>query len=167
MEAQASKNVKGVKTANDTEVINMWTSLNNKDGNSIGEITLNAAKVDCGTDEWQESFWRVVRLAGLANSIPAIVRSNEDKFADLSAVATLVYSNVELFFTHYKKMVDELVQSSKFVEDCNDMHLDVSVVAQHIVFDGELMYVTTKEFGAKPFYLNLLKKFDKPIFVFN
>lgn len=165
MEATASKKTKVAKVVNGTKEISMWASLNDKDGNSIGEVTLKAAKVDYETTEWQESFWRVVRLAGMANSIPTIVRSNEDKFADLSTVATLAYSDIDLFVKHYQQMAYELTLSPKFAEDCNDMHLDVQTVAQHIVFDGELMYATVKEFGTKPFYRNLPEKFDEPIFV--
>ena len=142
----------------------VWVGLNDKTENPVGEITLNVTKVEEQTMGWQESFWRVVKLANFVNESPSIVRSEEDKFEDLSEVATLAYSDIELFFTHYQLLVDELAKAPKFKEECANLNLNAVIVAQHLVFEGEMMYMLVKEYGAKPFYRNLLEKFTEPIF---
>ena len=157
----------GMMSAAESEISNnvcVWVGLNNKTENPIGEITLNVTKVDEKTMNWQESFWRVVRLANFVNESPSIVRSAEDKFDNLSEVATLVYSDIALFFTHYQLLADELAKAPKFKEECASLNLTAEIVAQHLVFEGEMMYMLVQEYGAKPFYRTLFEKFTEPIF---
>lgn len=165
--SQVASEVSGTMSAAESEISNnvcVWVGLNNKTENPIGEITLNVTKVDEKTMNWQESFWRVVRLANFVNESPSIVRSEEDKFDNLSEVATLVYSDIALFFTHYQLLADELAKAPKFKEECASLNLTAEIVAQHLVFEGEMMYMLVQEYGAKPFYRTLFEKFTEPIF---
>ena len=157
----------GMMSAAESEIskkICLFVELEDMKGNQIGEVTLESIKVDEDTTEWQGAFWAVVRMANYANNIPSIVRGNEAKFEDMTRAAAASYADLNVFYTHYQQMVDELVMSSKFIEDCNAMNLDLQAVAQHLVFEGELMYSVVKEFGPRCFYRTMIEKFNDPIY---
>jgi hypothetical protein len=164
---QTASEGSGMKSAAESEIskkICLFVELDDMKGNQIGEVTLESIKVDEDTTEWQGAFWAVVRMANYANNIPSIVRGNEAKFEDMTRAAAASYADLNVFYTHYQQMVDELVLSSKFIEDCNAMNLDLQAVAQHLVFEGELMYSVVKEFGPRCFYRTMIEKFNDPIY---
>lgn len=62
-------------------------------------------------------------------------------------------------------VIDNLCDSKRFNQECEDLNLKPSIVAQHVVFQGQKAFNSVRDNGLKTTFGQQVREFNKPLFV--
>lgn len=100
-----------------------------------------------------------------------VFRNQMDQTHEIK-VRALEYALETEFPTYHKfgndlsSMTENLCDSKRFVQECKDLELEPSIVAQHVIFAGQKVFNQVRDSGVKVhFGKQLVREFNKPLYV--
>jgi len=98
-----------------------------------------------------------------------VFKNQMDKTSEIK-VRSLSYALETEFPTYYSfgndlsSVVDNLCDSKRFMQECKDLDLEPTVVAQHVVFEGQKTFARVRDLGIKVCFGPQVREFNKPLY---
>ena len=74
------------------------------------------------------------------------------------------FSAYSTFENDLNSVVDNLCDSKRFLNECEDLKLEAKAVAQNVVFEGQKTFNKVRDLGVKAVLGSRVREFNKPLF---
>ncbi len=111
-----------------------------KTSNEVAEATQVTMNILVQTKKRKaiSSLWTVLNK-GRKKFEAQLTKSNEIKLACLEPFVSAAFADVEKFWSEYRQQMEKLLDSRKFIKECENLKVNPENVAEHIVFLGSTM----------------------------
>lgn len=134
------KNVKENATMTANEVANA----------NVNENTAKGNKRNVGTQKRQAipAMWRILGRAKKTFDAQ-LTKSNETKLRCIDAYLPAEMNDTQRFWGEFMQQVEKLLDSRKYLRNCQQLGYDAANVAEHVVFLGSAMLNKVLKYGVE------------------